>query len=77
MLVLTRKSGQTLVLGDSIEVRVLRVDGDEVRLGIVAPRSISVVRGELLADIRAETQCAAGAAVSQLEKLQRQMAANR
>lgn len=62
------------MLGDSVEVRVLRVDGDEVRLGIVAPRSVSIVRGELLADIRAETQSAAGAALSQLEHLKRELA---
>lgn len=74
MLVLTRKTGETLMLGDSVEVRVLRVDGDEVRLGIVAPRSVSIVRGELLADIRAETQSAAGAALSQLENLKRELA---
>lgn len=39
MLLLTRKTGQTVKLGGDIEIRVVRVDGDEVRLGIVAPRA--------------------------------------
>ena len=58
MLVLTRKSGETILLGDDIEIRVLGVDGDQVKIGIVAPRSVNIVRGELLEDIRKETASA-------------------
>lgn len=56
MLVISRKLGQAVVLGEDIEVTVLRVDGDCVRLGIKAPRQVLVVRRELLEDIRVETE---------------------
>ena len=77
MLVLTRKAGQTVALGGEIEIRVVRVEGDEVRLGIIAPRQVAIVRGELLEDIRAETKSAAGVALSELEKLAQKLAAKR
>jgi carbon storage regulator len=47
MLVLTRKKGESIRIGDEIEVKVLSVDGDVVKLGIVAPRSLSVHRLEI------------------------------
>lgn len=73
MLVLTRKEGETLLLGDDIEVRVVRIDGEHVRLGIVAPRSVRVLRGELLADIQDETGSAAIPEASQVKDLLRQL----
>jgi len=59
MLVLSRRPGQVLQLGGAIEVRVVRIEGDRVVLGIVAPAEIAVVRGELLAEIGAEVGRAA------------------
>lgn len=54
MLVLSRKVGEQLVIGEEIFVTVLQVDGDRVRLGIAAPESTPIVRSELLpADIAA------------------------
>jgi carbon storage regulator CsrA len=47
MLVLSRKKGQELVIGDGIRVVINRVAGNRVTLGIVAPPEVSVVRGEL------------------------------
>lgn len=47
MLVLTRKSNQSIMIGDDIEVSVLSVVGDKVRLGIQAPRDIPVFRSEV------------------------------
>ena len=47
MLVLTRKSNQSIMIGDNIEVSVLSVVGDKVRLGIQAPRDIPVFRSEV------------------------------
>jgi carbon storage regulator len=47
MLVLTRKVGQTVVIGDDVQVTVMEVRGDKVRLGIVAPRHVSVHRQEV------------------------------
>ena len=47
MLVLTRKSGQSIMIGDDIEVSVLAIMGDKVRIGIEAPRSVPVLRTEV------------------------------
>lgn len=63
MLVLTRKVGQALIVGESVEITVLEVRGESVRLGIAAPRSVSVLRKEVRDQVRAENlQAAASAA---------------
>lgn len=49
MLVLSRKIGEEIVIGDDIRVRVLSIHGNQVRLGFVAPRSVTIHRQELLA----------------------------
>lgn len=59
MLVIARKVGQSLVINDNIEVLVIEVRGDQVRLGIEAPKTIPVYRKELLEQIRAENVKAA------------------
>jgi carbon storage regulator len=48
MLVLTRKTNQSIKIGENIEITVLSVSGDKVRIGIDAPRDISVFRREVL-----------------------------
>jgi carbon storage regulator len=48
MLVLTRKINQSIMIGDQIEITVLAVSGEKVRIGIEAPRDISVFRQEVL-----------------------------
>jgi carbon storage regulator len=52
MLVLTRKSNQSIMIGDEIEVSVLAVMGEKVRIGISAPRSVPVFRKEVYLDIK-------------------------
>jgi carbon storage regulator len=47
MLVLTRKTNQSIMIGDEIEVSILSVAGDKVRIGIDAPRDIAVFRKEV------------------------------
>jgi carbon storage regulator len=54
MLVLTRKSNQSIMIGDDIEVSVLSVMGDKVRIGIQAPREIPVFRHEVYLEIQRE-----------------------
>ena len=56
MLVLTRKSNQSIMIGDEIEISVLSVMGDKVRIGIQAPRSIPVYRREVYAAIQRERE---------------------
>lgn len=54
MLVLTRKANQAIVIGDDVEVCVLAVVGDKVRIGIDAPRSVPVYRKEVWLEIQRE-----------------------
>jgi carbon storage regulator len=54
MLVLTRKSNQSIMIGDDIEVTVLSVMGEKVRIGIQAPRDVPVFRDEVYLEIQAE-----------------------
>jgi len=56
MLVLSRKKGQSIVIGDSIEITVVEIQGDMVRIGINAPREITVHRQEVFQQIKAENQ---------------------
>ena len=58
MLVLTRRSGEWISIGDDVTVRVLSVKGDSVQLGVDAPRAIAVHRGEIREQILAETEAA-------------------
>ena len=47
MLVLTRKSEESIIIGDDVEIMVLGVSGDKVRIGITAPREVEVFRKEV------------------------------
>jgi carbon storage regulator len=59
MLVLTRKSNQSIMIGDDIEVSVLSIMGEKVRIGIQAPRDIPVFRREVYLEIQEERGAAA------------------
>jgi carbon storage regulator len=65
MLVLTRKSNQSIMIGDDIEISVLSVNGEKVRIGIQAPREIPVFRKEVYLNIQAERAAANGPKVNQ------------
>jgi carbon storage regulator len=52
VLVLTRKSNQSIMIGDNIEISVLAVMGEKVRIGIEAPRSVPVFRREVYVEIQ-------------------------
>jgi len=54
MLVLTRKSNQSIMIGDDIEVSVLSIMGEKVRIGIQAPRDVPVFRREVYLEIQQE-----------------------
>ena len=58
MLVLTRKVHQSIVIGDDVEVVVLEVRGEQVRLGIKAPKNVSVHRKEIYDQIQGENKSA-------------------
>lgn len=58
MLILTRKAGESLYLGDDIKVTVLRVQGNQVKLGFDIPRDLTVHREEVYLRIKEENQMA-------------------
>ena len=60
MLVLTRKPGQSIMIGDGVEVQVLSVAGEKVRLGITAPRDIPIFRNEVYDRLESEAQSRGG-----------------
>lgn len=62
MLVLTRRIGERVLIGDDIEVTVLDVKGDSVRIGVQAPRTTRIQRAEIVAAIEQENVAAAGSA---------------
>jgi len=59
MLVLSRRTGESVVIGDNVTVTVLEVRGDVVRIGIDAPRSVAVHRAELLEQLESANKEAA------------------
>lgn len=61
MLVLTRKLEQGIVIDGQVVVRLLAIDGERVKLGIEAPRAISVFREELLREVAGQNQAASAA----------------
>lgn len=62
MLILTRRVGETLMIGDSVTVTVLGVKGNQVRVGITAPKDVSVHREEIYQRIHGEAAAQEGAA---------------
>ncbi|HLM32402.1 MAG TPA: carbon storage regulator CsrA [Solirubrobacterales bacterium] len=73
MLVLTRKTNQSIMIGDDVEVSVLAVSRDKIRLGITAPRDVPVFRKEVYLSIKGEEANgegpASGAVSEALDKL--------
>lgn len=71
MLVLARKRDQSIMIGDDIEIIIVDVHGDQVKLGITAPRHIPVHRKEIYEEIQRENIRAAEAQAEKLKDLER------
>ena len=69
MLVLTRKAGQNIAVGNEIRISVIEIKGRQVRLGIEAPDEMTIHREEVLVRIQAENQEAAGPSVEDLSQV--------
>jgi carbon storage regulator len=68
VLVLTRKTNQSIMIGDAVEVSVLAVSRDKIRLGITAPRDVPVFRKEVYLSIQEEQMGAEEGAKEQVEQ---------
>ena len=73
MLVLTRKSNQSIMIGDDIEVSVLAIMGEKVRIGIQAPRDIPVFRKEVYLEIQQERVAAGEQSREQVDEALRKL----
>ena len=71
MLVLTRKLNESVMIGDEIEICILDIRGEKVRLGIKAPREIMVHRKEIYEEIRKANEEAARSSLEMAEALER------
>jgi carbon storage regulator len=71
VLVLTRRTNESLIIGHDIVVTVLEIRGDTVRLGVRAPREVSVHREEIYAKLRNENQAASGVSATDTSFLPR------
>ncbi|MNL71478.1 hypothetical protein D3C87_1966310 [compost metagenome] len=56
MLILTRKKGQSIVIDENIEIIVTAIDGDQVKIGVVAPKGNKILRKELLEEIQSNNK---------------------
>ncbi len=61
MLVLSRKKNESIMIGDDIEIVVVEIKGDQIKLGVKAPRNVTVHRAEVYEEIQMENQKAATA----------------
>jgi carbon storage regulator len=62
VLIITRRPGEKIILGEDISIQVMEITGNQVRIGIQAPKSVPVFREEIWEAVRAENQAAAEAA---------------
>jgi carbon storage regulator len=69
MLVLTRKLNESIQIGDDIEIKVLAIEGDQIKLGIAAPKSVDIYRKEIYLDIQNQNSEAANLSVDLLKLL--------
>lgn len=69
MLVLSRKKDQAIMIGDNIELTIIDVQGDQVRIGINAPKNVSIYRKELFLEIQDENKRAASNGIVQLDSI--------
>ena len=68
MLILSRRPGESLTIGDDVVVTVVGVSGNQIRLGITAPREVRVLREEIYKALRQENQAAAATALDSNSK---------
>ena len=69
MLVLSRKKGETIKIGDDIEITIVATANDQVKIGIQAPKNIEILRKELFEEIQDENKAASASVVNLLTNI--------
>ncbi|WP_341875774.1 carbon storage regulator CsrA [Defluviitalea saccharophila] len=69
MLALTRKKDESIIIGDQIEITILDIQGDKVKLGIQAPKNIAIYRKEIFLEIKEENKAAVQSSINQIKEL--------
>ncbi len=69
MLVLSRKKDQSLMIGNDIELTIIDIQGDQVKIGLRAPKNVSIYRKELYLEIQEENKKAAAAGIVELDSI--------
>ncbi|EMS72417.1 carbon storage regulator CsrA [Ruminiclostridium cellobioparum] len=69
MLVLSRKKDQGIVIGENIELTIIEIQGDQVRIGIKAPKNVSIYRTEIFLEIQDENKKAASGGIVKLDEI--------
>ena len=69
MLVLSRKINESIIIGENIEIKVLSIDGDQVKLGIVAPKNIKLHRSEVYEAIQEQNKAALNINTDVIQKI--------
>jgi len=71
VLVLTRKKGETIIIGEDIQISVLDIKGDQIRIGIDAPRQMAILRKEIYTAVKEENEIARKAPESNLGEIEK------
>lgn len=71
MLIITRKRGESLIIGDDIEIVINKIEDGSVKIGINAPKDVSVLRKELYEQVKKENKEAINVDINLLEKIKK------
>lgn len=69
MLVLNRKIGESLIIGDNIEIKILEIQDGKIKIGIEAPREVSILRKEVYDAVKAENEASVNSDINIFEML--------
>lgn len=73
MLALTRKKEESIMIGDKIEIKILEIQGDKVKIGIEAPKNVTIYRKEIFLEIQEENKIAAQINVDHFDSIKDMM----
>ena len=71
MLIITRKKGESLMIGDDIEITISKIEDGSVKIGIKAPKDINILRKELYEEVEKENKVAMNFSVELLERIKK------